>query len=153
MIVLDADVLLFDIRYGRDPRFAVNKQVLDYFRQSQIPLGITCQTLLEILGVCTFNLRRSDLSDLADQIPVIYRLAILPDPSGDPSYVGASYREVRDQIANRLSLGDSVTVLQLRKYIPQAVCFLTWNARHFQGQLAIPALTPEEWWRANQPRP
>jgi hypothetical protein len=56
MIVLDADVLLVDMRYGRDARFSLNRQVLNQIRDSASPLGITSHTFLEILGVSSFNL-------------------------------------------------------------------------------------------------
>jgi hypothetical protein len=147
MIVLDADGLLIDMRYGRDPRFAINRQVLDHLRQAKSVVGITCQTLLEILGVSTFNLRTQDLLDLADEIPINYGLAIAPDSALDPPYAGVTVREVRDRIAAKMSLGDALTVLQVNRFVPGASCFLTWNAKHIQGQLAIPVLTPEEWWQ------
>jgi hypothetical protein len=81
MIVLDADVLLIDLRYTRDARFAPNRQALDRLAQQQsAAVGITCHTFLEVLGVCTFNLSPASLRSLAAQIPGRYRLTILPDP-------------------------------------------------------------------------
>jgi hypothetical protein len=153
MIALDSDVLLVDMRYGRDQRFPVNRQVLDHLRSAGLPRGITCHTLLEVLGVSCFNLAPRDLLDLAIQVPANYGLTVLPDPAIDPGYAGLNFQDIRDQIATRLSLGDALTVLQLEKFIPQAVCFLSWNARHFHGRLKIPVMTPEQWWLKNAPTP
>jgi hypothetical protein len=153
MIVLDSDVLVMDLRYSRDARFALNRQALDKLVQSQLPLGITCHTLLEVLGVLTFNLATSDLLDLVIQLPIRYRLSVIPEPNLNPAYAGLSCDDVRGAIARRLAIGDAVTFLQVERFIPQAVCLLTWNARHFVGKLAIPVLTPEEWLQKNPVQP
>jgi len=151
MIVLDADVLLVDMRYDRDSRFLLNRQVLDQLRASPLPLAIVSHTLLEILGVSSFNLSRQGLLDLADRIPANYALDVFPALEMDPGYAGLKMTEIRDRIAMKLSVGDAVTVLQIERFVPQPTLFLSWNARHFRGKLAIPVLTPEEWWQQNQP--
>jgi len=51
----------------------------------------------------------------------------------------------------RMALGDAVNAVQIGQFVAHAECLLTWNAKHYQGKLAIPALTPEEWWQQNQP--
>ena len=38
-----------------------------------------------------------------------------------------------------------VQAVQIAKYAGSAQCLLSWNARHFQGKLVIPVLTPQEW--------
>lgn len=153
MIVLDADVLLIDLRYRRDVRFPVNRQALDQLAQQSLQVGITCHTLLEVLGACTFNVSPSALRSLVTQIPATYRLTILPDPLANPAYAGGLYADILDLIATRLSLGDSITALQLAAFFPAATLFMTWNARHFVGKLAIPVLTPEEWLQQNPAAP
>jgi hypothetical protein len=55
VIVLDTDVLMIDLRYVRDARYAVNRQFLDHARLQQIPLAVTSHTLLEIVGKYSFN--------------------------------------------------------------------------------------------------
>lgn len=151
MIVLDADVLLVDMRYDRDSRFLLNRQVLNQLRASPVPLAITSHTLLEILGVSSFNLSRQGLLELADQIPVHYALDVFPSLEIDPAYACLKVTEIRDRIAIKLSVGDAVTGLQIERFVPQATLFLSWNARHFRSKLAIPVLTPDEWWQQNQP--
>ncbi len=34
-----------------------------------------------------------------------------------------------------------------KQFAADAVCLLTWNARHFQGKVVVPVLTPEDWLR------
>ena len=55
MIVLDADVLLIDIRYPQDNRFARNRQFLDRLKSESRLAVITSGTLLEVVGVLSFN--------------------------------------------------------------------------------------------------
>ena len=47
----------------------------------------------------------------------------------------------------KMSLDDSVQAVQIRRYAPFAECLLTWNAKHFQGKIAVPVMTPVEWLR------
>ena len=55
MILLDADVLLLDIRYPGDARFAPNRTALDRFRNEGWRVGVTVQALLEVVGILSFN--------------------------------------------------------------------------------------------------
>lgn len=41
MILLDADILVLDIRYPRDARFAVNERFLTTLQDHEISRGIT----------------------------------------------------------------------------------------------------------------
>ena len=45
MILLDADVLLIDIRFPRDANFAVNQQLLERLRAERRATGITSSAL------------------------------------------------------------------------------------------------------------
>jgi len=74
MILLDTDVLIIDLRYLRDARFAANRRFLDHCQLQRLPLAITCQTLLEVVGKFSFNVAAADIAKLADQIPRRYGL-------------------------------------------------------------------------------
>ena len=53
--------------------------------------------------------------------------------------------ELLTQMATQMmALGDAVQAVQIRRYAHDAQCLVTWNARHFQGKVAIPVLTPED---------
>jgi hypothetical protein len=56
VILLDADILLIDVRYPNDARFLVNRQFLDHIRAGSVAVGITSQALLEVVGILSFNL-------------------------------------------------------------------------------------------------
>ena len=145
MILLDADVLLIDIRYPTDTRFAVNRRTLERLRDDGRASGITSQALLEVVGVLSFNVSESRISQLAALLPVQYGLLVIPDPGGHSEYAGCSVSEVVERMRRRMALGDAVQIAQMEKYAPTAECLLSWNARHFIGKSVVPTLTPEEW--------
>jgi hypothetical protein len=153
VIVLDTDILIVDMRFPGDVRYPVNRRFLDHASQTGLPLIITVQTLLEVVGKCSFNVPQTEIVQLAARIPIQYDLKVLPDTATKPEYAGCTIAEVLVRIEQRMSLGDAVNAVQIVKYIPAANCRLTWNARHYQGRLAIPVLTPEEWWQVTVPTP
>ncbi len=64
MILLDADVLLIDLRYQNDARFPVNRQLLDEIQKGAVAAGITSQALLEVVGILSFNLSPASIQQL-----------------------------------------------------------------------------------------
>jgi hypothetical protein len=90
---------------------------------------------------------------LADQLPRRYGLQVLPDVQLVPEYAGCTVADVLAAIANRMALGDAINAVQIAKFVAAASSLLTWNAKHYQGKLAIPALTPAEWLQTNQSAP
>jgi len=61
MILLDADILLLDIRYPRDVRFATNTRLLKALSEGGLTRGITLYALLEVIGILSFNLSTEQL--------------------------------------------------------------------------------------------
>jgi hypothetical protein len=153
MIVLDSDVLVIDLRYPADARYLVNRKVLDALQLGSQHLIITCQTLLEIIGVVSFNSPAAWTADLPVKIPVWYAVEVVPSLQVHPVFANCSVDALIGIMVQRCSLGDAIVLEQMRLFAPGATLFLSWNARHFRGKLSIPALTPEEWWRQNQPVP
>ena len=145
MILLDADVLLLDIRYPGDARFATNRAALDRLRNEGWRVGVTVQALLEVVGILSFNVSPSKLQVLWRQLPIQYGLDVCPDPESHPNYAGGTVPELLAQMTKRMALGDAVQALQIERFAPSADRLITWNARHFHGKLAIPVMTPEEW--------
>ena len=68
MILLDADVLLIDLRYPRDPRFPRNRQALAQLRSDGINRGITSPALLEVVGILSFNVAPAHVPRLPAQL-------------------------------------------------------------------------------------
>lgn len=145
MILLDADVLLLDIRYPRDARFATNRAALDRFQSEGWNVGVTVQALLEVVGILSFNVAPSKLPVLWRQLPIQYGVDVCPDPQTHPNYAGCTVQELLAQMTKRMALGDAAQALQIEQFAPSADCLITWNAQHFRGKLAIPIMTPEEW--------
>ena len=145
MILLDADVLLVDLRYPGDAKFPTNRSALERLRADQLVAGVTSQALLETIGILSFNLSPQRVPRLAHQLCIQYQLAVIPDLDAHPTYGGCAVQDLVDQMTRRMALGDAVQAVQIAMHGAGAECLLTWNARHFVGKLAIPALTPEEW--------
>lgn len=145
MILLDADVLLIDIRYPNDARFPVNRELLDRIRSQGRSVGITTQALLEIVGVLSFNVSSSKIELLPDLLCVQYGLIPIPDPEHHPNFAGCSFREAVSQISRKMSLGDAVQAVQIERFTAAGACLLSWNAKHFNGKLAAHVQTPSEW--------
>ena len=145
MILLDSDVLLIAHRYQNDPRYSVNDQTLQQLRTDAISLGISAQALLEIVGILSFNVPKASVSRLPHFLIGLHGLIVFPDVQQFPDYAGCTVGELIAQMAHQMSLPDAVQAVQIARYAGHADCLLTWNARHFQGKLVIPVLTPQEW--------
>ena len=151
MILLDADVLLIDVRYPNDARFLVNRQFLDQIRAGSVVAGITSQALLEVVGILSFNLSAARVVQLPRQLLVQYGMSVLPDWDERSDYAGCSVQDLVAQMSRRMSLGDAVQAVQIARYAASAEALITWNAFHFSGKMIIPALTPEEWLSQRSP--
>jgi hypothetical protein len=145
MILLDADVLLIAHRYQKDPRFSRNQQALQEIQANSIGLGITSQALLEVVGVLSYNMPSGNVVHLPHLLMGVYGFLVFPDLQQDPIYAGCTVAELLAQMSLQMSLADAVQAVQIARYASHGECLLTWNARHFQGKLVIPVLTPEEW--------
>lgn len=153
MILVDTDVLLIDTRYQNDPKHHVNRQALDEIRADGITLGITAQTLLEIVGILSFNVSPGDVSKLPAQLCSTYGLEVFPDPRYHPDYAGCTVGDLLGQMTQQMALGDAVQAIQIARHAPHGECLLSWNAKHFAGKLVIPALTPQEWLNQRASKP
>lgn len=151
LILLDADVVLIDHRYKRDPKYKVNRDDLDRLHRDGQKLGIVTQTLLEIVGVLSFATSISRISGLADLLILQYDLEAIPDPTANTNYASVTIAEVINHLAKQMSLGDAVQAAQISLFAPNADALLTWNAKHFRGKVVVPVLTPEEWLQQQPP--
>lgn len=153
MIVLDSDPIVIDLRYPRDSRYVVNRKSLDALQWGSLPLAITSHTLLEIVGLLSFNSSTSWTASLPAKLPSWFGVQVLPDPAQFSRYAECEIVDLMGIIAQKTAIGDAVNIQQIRQFIPQATCFVSWNARHFAGKLPIPVMTPEEWLQQNPPQP
>ena len=149
MILLDADVLMVDLRYRRDPRLPVTKVLLDAVTSGRVAGGITAHTLLEVVGILSFQTKPQKISRLHRTVTTRYNLKVVPELVWENGYAGCTYAEVQSALNLKMALGDAVQAAQIARFAPDAECLLTWNAKHFAGKLPVPVLTPNEWLRAN----
>lgn len=145
MILLDSDIILIDMRYKNDPKFAANQAFLQELDKRALFRGMTSQAFLEVIGILSFNVSTSQLARLSALLISQYGLAIFPDIHQHPGYAGCSVTEVLDQMRHKMALGDAVQAVQIGRFASTADCLLSWNARHFLGKIALPVFTPEEW--------
>ena len=145
MILLDADILLLDIRYPRDTRFPANEQLLSTLQARGLERGITLYALLEIIGVLSFNLPSEQIRQLYSALPSRYSLQVIPAVS--PAHETPTFllSAILGQVAQKMALGDALQALYIDRFAPHATALLSWNARHFHQKLAVPVLTPDEW--------
>lgn len=146
MILLDTDVLLVDLRYPNDGNYTLNRRALDRIRAQNIRTGITAQTLLETVGILSFNLSAERLARLPYHLRLQYHLDVFPDPNTYPDYAYTTVDELLDQMGRRMAMGDAVQAVQIRRFAPSDTeLLMSWNAKHFAGKLSIPTYTPEQW--------
>lgn len=151
MIVLDSNVFLIDIKYNNDPNFIRNRDGLAALIASGIPLAVPTQVVIETVGVMCFNIPAADVPKVWPRVQQQYALRVLPDPNTVPEHCGCTPDEIIAQMVHKRSSGDAVIAAQVAKYAAGATAFLTWNLKHFRGNLAVPVLTPDEWLQQQNP--
>ena len=149
MILLDADILLLDIRYPRDTHFGVNELLLKTLQDRGLERGITLYTLLEVVGVLGFNLPTEQIQRFSILLPGRYGLQVMPALAINQEIPTFTPCAILAFIEKKMALGDALQALYLQRFAPHATCLLSWNASHFQQKLSVPAMTPEEWLTQN----
>lgn len=149
MILLDADILLLDIRYPRDTRFGNNERLLKTLQERSLARGITLHALLEVIGILSFNLPTDQIQRLYALLPGRYGLQVVPALGVSQEIPALTLSAILTQMEKKMALGDVLQALYIQQFAPQASCLLSWNARHFHQKLSVPALTPEEWLAGN----
>jgi hypothetical protein len=145
MILLDADILLLDIRYPRDTRFGNNERLLKTLQERSLARGITLHALLEVIGILSFNLPTDQIQRLYALLPGRYGLQVVPALGFSQEVPALTLSAILAQMEKKMALGDVLQALYIQQFAPQASCLLSWNARHFHQKLSVPVFTPEEW--------
>jgi hypothetical protein len=151
VILIDANVLLIDIKYNNDPNFTNNRRALTTLATSSVPLAVPTQVVLEVVGVLSFGTPAADVPKIWPTIQSKYGLRIVPDSATAPEHCGCTFDEIVAQMVHKMAAGDAVIAAQVAKYAAGANVFLTWNLKHFRGNLAVPVLTPDEWLQQQNP--
>ena len=153
MILLDANVLLIDFKYHNDPSFARNRQALTALVAAGGILAVPTQVIIEIVGVMCHGTPAPDVLKIWPTIQKKYNLQVIPDPAVVPDHCGCTPDEILAQTVCKRHSGDAVIAAQIAKYASGATAFVTWNLKHFRGNLVIPVLTPDEWLQQQPPPP
>ena len=152
MIFVDSNVFVIDLRYPNDADFRVNRRALD--RLSRDAVGLTSVVnLLEICGILSFNLSAHALHALYVHFVRRYEVTLVPGAGYDVRLPAPHAREILTKMERRMALKDAEIALIVDQHAASLTAFLSWNAKHFAGKLAVPALTPREWLaRRRRPR-
>lgn len=141
--VIDADIFVRDLRYVRDREYAVNKRFLELIQKRKS--GVTTLfNLMEICGILSFNLNQAQIRELFYYFPEKYGIHVLPLHSLDGDLPELTSQDVFAFIETRMAFGDSLVASAVRRYVPEAGVFVSWNAKHF-GAIGIKALTPRQF--------
>ena len=144
MIIIDSNVFVIDLRYGRDALFGTNRQFLEKARDEGNG-ATTLVNLLEVAGILSFNLNAVQLRSLVAHFPRRYGIAVLPAYSLDASLPEVEVSSLLSRMEKRIAFGDALVAEQIAKYAPQASAFVSWDATHFAGRVPLPVVTPEEY--------
>ncbi len=153
MILLDADLFVIDLQKQTDSRFGRNRQAFVALAVCGQPLAVTAHVLLEVVGILSYGTPAAAVPTLPARFVKMYNLRVVPDLVATPEYAACTVAEVIQQMTFKMSLGDAVEAVQIRRFAPAATALLTWNAKHFVGRLAVPVMTPDEWLNQQPPVP
>jgi predicted nucleic acid-binding protein len=144
MTVVDTDIFVIAALHPEDPRSAVNGRFVELMREHRGVFATTIFNKLEMVGVCSFGMSRSQLRRLWDGFEERFGVVIL-FPSGILSWQEFA-EAVRSHLHRQMKLGDAL-VLMVAESHPEVDTFVTWNAKHFRGKTHLSVLTPSEFLR------
>lgn len=143
MIFLDTDLFVIDLRYRRDAKYTQNRLFLEKATASSLATT-SIFNLLEVCGILSFNLNRQQLYELFRYLPQHYNLKL--DFSLTPSQrlPLLTLGRMMEIISQKVSFGDSLIIYAVMQHSQPLTHFVSWNAKHYNSRLNIPALTPAE---------
>ncbi len=144
MVFLDSDLFVRHLRYPHDVHREINEKFLDRVKGRKIRAATSIYNVLEVCGVLSFNYTHEDLLKLYSDFPSHFGVKILIslNSSGIFEYEFAS---VFGQIQKKQALGDAQISSVIEKFQDHLSGCVSWNARHFEGKLSVPVMTPEEF--------
>jgi hypothetical protein len=144
LTVIDTPIFVIDLRYKRDRHFSANRAFLDRIAK-QGRAATTVFNLLEVCGILSFNLSEVQLEEMFRYFPQHYNIDVLPHSTFESPLPALKTGDLFAVIARKTSFGDALIISAIETHLPGTTCFVSWNARHFQGHLKVPALTPGQF--------
>lgn len=149
MIFVDSNLFVIALRYPRDRNAKDNAACLR--RIAKRGDGVTSViNVLEVCGILSFNLNDRQLRALYTYFGRRFGVRIIPEDREARPLLPAIAAEVLTLVASRMSFGDALVADALRRWAPAADRFVSWDAQHFQGKIAAPAVTPREFLRGRR---
>jgi hypothetical protein len=146
VIFVDSNLFVIDLRYPNDTRYRINRRALD--RVSREASGMTSVlNVLELCGILSFNLSAQALHSLYVHFARRYKVVVVPGGGYNVRLPAPQAHEILANMEKRMALKDSEIALVVDENAASLTAFVSWNAKHFAGTLAVPALTPREWLR------
>lgn len=144
LVVLDSNLFIIDLRYPRDRHYRLNRAFLTRL-PTLAPAATTLINLLEVCGILSFNLTAQQVWELYHYLPERYQVTVLPPPTLPVALPGLPVEHLLTLMAKKLSFGDALVLATIEAWIPQAACFISWDAQHFRGKTSLPVMTPPEF--------
>lgn len=143
-VFIDSDIFVRDLRYPRDKQTEINKTFLNKVKLKKIRGCTSIFNLLEVAVIMSFNFSPDELTALYAGFPEHYNVQILfpADHHGNLDY---DLTKIFMQIQKKQSLGDAQVASVVNRFSDKLECFVSWNARHFDGKVDIPVCTPLDY--------
>ncbi len=146
-VFIDSDVFVRDLRYPRDQKNEINRRFLDQVERGRIKGATSYFNLLEVCGVLSFNYTTEDLMELYSDFINHFRVKIFY-PSDAQGYFQYDLVRIFERIKQKQDLGDAQVGYVVERFSSLVSCFVSWNARHFEGKLPVPVMTPAAYLKA-----
>ncbi len=144
MILIDSNVFLIALRYPRDANAVENTRFLEHIKTSG--KGVTSIfNLLEVLGILSFNLNRTQLEALHKLFPDRFGVTVLPNAELESLIPKWSVGRVFERIARKLSLGDAMILEHAETPSFRVDTLVSWDAPHFEGRTRLTLKTPAQF--------
>lgn len=143
-VMIDSDVYLIDIRYQQDKKFSDKKRFLSLISAGKINAFTSIYNLLEICGILSFNLNRSNLEKVFASFATTYDTTILFPAQSSEQFLQIDLDAIWDIIIRKVAFLDSLIISVFEETI-QTNFLISWNAKHFQNKTKGIVLTPKEF--------
>jgi len=144
VIFIDSNLFVIALRYPRDRNARVNAACLAHLRDRGDAVT-SVVNLLEVCGILSFNLNERQLRALYRHFSRRFAVRVLPEERDGRAIVPATAPEMLTLLTSKMSLGDALIANALIRWAPASRCFVTWDAKHFDGKLATRVVTPSRF--------
>lgn len=132
-VMIDSDVYLLDIRYQQDEKYPLNKKFLNLIFTEQIDPYTSIFNLLEICGILSFNLSRTNLEKTFISFAATYNTTILFPSGSSGQFIQFDLIDIWEIITKKVAFLDSLIISVFEETTP-IQHLVSWNARHFRNK-------------------